>query len=76
MAAVTNQHTELATGLHSRQNGQWKESREPVTRIAGGAAAPQDLHKVPLPRALPSAGAVDLDLPDERRLRGYVLGLQ
>jgi hypothetical protein len=73
--AQTNSYTELATGLHFFQDGQWVESREEIAVVAEGAVARAGQHKVNFAANLATAGAVDLELPDGQRLRSHVPGL-
>ncbi|HEY9175905.1 MAG TPA: hypothetical protein VI136_26795, partial [Verrucomicrobiae bacterium] len=74
--AQTNRYTELATGLHYLQDGQWRESKEELELVAGGAIARQGQHKVRFAANLATVGAVELELPDGQRLRSHVLGLR
>lgn len=71
----TNSYTELATGMHYQENGEWKETRELIEPIAGGAIARYGPHKVIFAENLNTAGAIDMETPDGKRLRSHVLGL-
>jgi hypothetical protein len=70
-----HQYTELATGLHYLENGQWVESKEVIEAFPGGAVARQGQHKVIFANNLNSAGAIDMQTPDGKRMRSHILGL-
>ena len=71
-----HQYTELATGMHYQNaKGQWVESQELIEAFPGGAIARQGQHKIIFSNNLRSAGAVDMETPDGKRLRSNVLGL-
>jgi hypothetical protein len=74
--ARTNAYTELATGMHYRENGQWKESKAKIKAFPDGAVARQGQHKVIFAYDLAAAGAIDVEAPDGKRLRSNVLGLR
>ena len=69
-------YTELATGLHYQAaNGQWQESREIVEPFPGGAVARHGQYQVIFANNLNTAGAIDIQTRDGKRLRSNVLGL-
>lgn len=76
---VTHVHsyTELATGLHYRDasTGQWVESQELIEPFSGGAVARYGQHQVIFANNLNTAGAIDMQTPDGKRLRSNILGL-
>jgi hypothetical protein len=73
----TNIYTELATGLHYQENGEWKESRAEIEILPNraGAVARSGGHKVIFGPNLNSEGVIDLETSDGQRLRSHVLGL-
>src|SRR6267142_4321584 len=71
----TNSYTELATGMYYWQDGQWKETLEKIEAFPDGAVAQNGSHKVIFAININSAGAIDMALPDGKRLRSHVLGL-
>lgn len=66
---------ELGTGMHRLEGGQWVEARAIIEPFAHGAVARQGQHKVIFAPDLATAGAVDMETPEGKRLRGHVLGL-
>ena len=69
-------YTELATGMHYQNaQGQWVESKEQINASATGAVANQGPYQVAFANNLNSAGAIDQQTPDGRRLRSNILGL-
>src|SRR5581483_9816271 len=66
---------ELATGLNYRDNGEWKEAREEIEAVDGGAMARHGAHKVFFAHNLVSAAAIDLEMPDGNHLRSHIAGL-
>lgn len=68
-------YTELATGLHYWQDGQWADSREEIEIFQGTALARQGQHQVIFAANLNSPGAIDLLAPDGKRFRSHILGL-
>ena len=71
-----HKYTELATGMHhTGANGKWVESKEEIEAFAGGAIARQGQYQVVFANNLNSAGAIDLQTPDQKRLRSNILGL-
>ncbi|HET7625056.1 MAG TPA: hypothetical protein VFM25_07310, partial [Verrucomicrobiae bacterium] len=71
-------YVELATGMNYLDDitGKWKESREIIEPFPGGAIARQGRHKVIFANNLNTAGAIALQMPDGKRLRSNVLGLE
>src|SRR5665213_672671 len=75
-AAHIHSYTELASGLdYLDTKGQWVASQEQIEAFAGGAIARQGQHQVIFANNLNSAGSVDLQTPDGKRLRSNILGL-
>ena len=70
-----HRYTELATGLNYRQNGQWVESQEVIEPYPTGAIARQGQHQVIFANNINSAGAIDEQTPDGKRLRSNIIGL-
>jgi hypothetical protein len=68
-------YTELATGMHYWQDGQWAESREEIELFQDGAIARHAQHQVIFSPNLNTEGAIDLLAPDGKRFRSHVLGL-
>ena len=67
--------TELASGLEYQQNGRWVDSVEQIETTPQGAIARQGQHKIIFANNLNSAGAIDQETPDAKRLRSNILGL-
>ena len=67
--------TELTTGMNYLKNGQWVESKEEIEAFPGGAVARQGQHQVIFANDLATVGAIDMAMPDGRRLRSHLLGL-
>ena len=74
-SARTNAYTELATGLHRWQDGRWQEASTTIESFPGGAIARQGQHQVVFASDLATAGAIDLQTPDGKRLRSHVVGV-
>ena len=74
---MTNSYTELTTGMHYQdpKSGQWVESQEVIEGFPGGAIARQGQHQVIFANDLATAGAIDMQTPDGKRLTSHVLGL-
>ena len=70
-----HRYTELATGLNYWQNGQWVESQEVIEPYSTGAIARQGQHQVIFANNINSAGAIDEQTPDGKRLRSNIIGL-
>ncbi len=66
---VVHAYTELATGMHYRDQatGQWRESREEFDLVEGAAAARQGQHQVILLANLAQDKAVDLLAAEDQR---------
>jgi hypothetical protein len=75
---ITRPHyfTELATGMHYKNaQGDWTESKEYIEAYATGAIARQGQYQVIFANNLNSAGSIDMQTPDGKRLRSNILGL-
>ena len=74
---VTNVHryTELMTGMHYQEKGQWLESKEAIEVYPTGAIARQGGHKVIFANNLHTAAAIDMETPDGKELQSHILGL-
>jgi hypothetical protein len=74
---VTNSYVELASGMHylEPKSGQWLESQEIIESFPGGAIARHGQHQVIFANDLATAGAIDMQTPDGKRLSSHVLGL-
>jgi len=69
------QYTELATGMHYWQNGQWVESKEQINILPNGtAAATQGRHQAYFPGDI-GQGNIELVTPEGRILQSQPLGL-
>ena len=69
-STITRVHkvTELATGLHHQQNGQWCDSQENIQSLAGGgAAATNGQHQVYFPADL-AQGEIQVVTPEGKQL--------
>ena len=66
---------QVETGMHYREKEQWKQTQELIEPFAGGAVASHGPHKVIFAENLNTAGAIDMETPDAKRLRSHVLGL-
>jgi hypothetical protein len=74
--ARTNAYTELATGMHYRnERGEWTESVPGFELEPGWAVARRGAHQVALAADARTYGGVDIRTPDNQRLRSHVLGL-
>jgi len=75
--ARKHRYTELASGLNFKDpvTGQWMPSKEEIEAYPGGAIARQGQYQVIFANNLNSAGAIDLQTPDGKRLRSNILGL-
>ena len=67
--------TELATGMHYLENGQWVEAKEEIEIVNGSGIARKGQHTVHFAADLNTEGAIDLTMSDGQRLRSHVLGL-
>ena len=71
-----HKYTELATGMYyTNSSGQWVESKEEIETFARGAIARQGPYQVIFANNLNTAGAIDVQTPDGKRLRSNILGL-
>ncbi len=61
--------TELATGLHYFENGQWQESRAEFAVTPTGAAATRGPHQVFLTGNINTPGAIEIRTADRRVLK-------
>ena len=72
---VTNRWTELATGLHYRHDGQWRESSTEIVITPEGAEAVQGPHQVRFAGNINTLGSLAVTTRDARTLRSHVVGL-
>lgn len=75
---VTQKHyvTELASGMHYQNaRGEWMESKEIIEAYSTGAIARQGQYQVIFANNLNTAGAIDVQAPDGKRLQSNVIGL-
>src|SRR5438445_644823 len=70
-------YTELATGMHFLNNGQWAETQERIEVAADGSAAyaRQGPCQAVFTANINSVPAIDMLAPDSKRLQSRVLGL-
>jgi hypothetical protein len=68
-------YTELSTGMHYLEKGQWLESREEIEIATDGAVARQGPHKVTFAFNINSPVSVEVLTPDNQRLKIRPLGL-
>jgi hypothetical protein len=67
--------TELNSGMHYWNNGQWMESQENIQTYSSGAIAQQGQYQVIFANNLNSAGSIDQQTPDGKQLQSSILGL-
>ncbi len=67
--------TELSAGLNYFKAGQWVEAKDQIEVFAGGAIARQGQSQVIFASNLKTAGAIDMQTPDGKRLTSNILGL-
>jgi len=67
--------TELNTGMHYQQNGEWVESKEVIEGYATGAIARQGPYQVIFANNLNTEGSIELQTPDHKQLKSNILGL-
>jgi hypothetical protein len=72
---ITNSYTELETGMHYWDNGQWVESSEVIEPFEKGAIARKGQHQVVFSPQFNVAGVIDLLTADGQRVRGTPVGL-
>ena len=75
---MTHIHTynELASGMNYQDaNSQWQESKELIEAFPNGAVARQGQYQVIFADNLNSAGSIDMQTTDGKRLRSNILGL-
>ena len=70
-----HKYVELASGMCYQANGTWQDSEELIEPHAGGAVARHGSYQVIFADNLNSAGAIDQQTPDGKRLRSNILGL-
>jgi hypothetical protein len=71
-----HKYTELAAGLnYTNASGQLVPAQEVIEAFSGGAIARQGQFQVIFADNIHSAGAIDLQTPDGKRLRSNILGL-
>lgn len=68
-------YTELETGMHYWENGQWNESKEEIEIVADHAAAAKGAHKVIFAPNITDPEVIFLETPDHKELRSRVFGL-
>ena len=75
--SLVNRYEEVATGLNFKNpdTGEWEESSEVIELVPGGAAARHGQHKVNFAADLATFGAIDMEMPDGKRLQSHMLGL-
>ncbi|MEK7707109.1 MAG: hypothetical protein AAB380_03850, partial [Verrucomicrobiota bacterium] len=71
----TNSYTELETGMHFLEKGEWREAKAEIEILADQALARNGAHQVIFAPNLASAGVVDLKTPDDKRLLSHIVGL-
>ncbi len=72
---ITNSYTELETGMHYWDNGQWLESIEAIEAFEKGAVARKGPHQVVFSPQFNVTGVIDLLTADGQRVRGTPVGL-
>ena len=74
---VTKVHSikELASGMHYMKNSRWVESKDLIESSSSGAVAEHGPYHVAFAQNLNSAGAIDQQTKDSKRLRSTILGL-
>jgi len=78
VAAHTHSYTELASGLNYQPDpttGKWQPAQDTIEPFAGGAVVRHCQHQIIFANNLNTAGAVDVQEPDGKRLRSNILGL-
>jgi len=76
IATHIHSYTELASGLNYQDStGKWVPSQAKIETFAGGAVARHGQHQVIFANNLNTAGAIDEQTPDGKRLRSNILGL-
>ncbi|MEI6785049.1 MAG: hypothetical protein WCQ21_29470, partial [Verrucomicrobiota bacterium] len=75
VTAHTNSYTELLGGMHYLKDGQWVESQDVVESYPGGAVARHGPVNVIFANNLATAGAIDMQTPDGKRLTSHITGL-
>ena len=68
-------YTELATGMHFWQDGQWAESQETIELAPGGAVAQRGQHRASFAANLNTFGAIQVQSADHKLFRSHILGL-
>lgn len=68
-------YTELETGMHYWDNGQWNETQEQIEIVADHAAASRGPHKVIFAPNVTDAEAIFLETPDGKQFRSRIIGL-
>ena len=70
-----HQYTELTSGMHYWNNGQWVESKEEINVLPqGGAAATQGQHQIYFPGDI-YLGVIDIVTPDGKHLKSRPMGI-
>lgn len=68
-------YTELETGMHYWEDGQWKETREEIEIVADHAVASRGGHKVIFSPNITDPEVIFLETPDGKQFRSRVVGL-
>lgn len=71
----TNTFVEIGSGMHYRENDNWRESKEVIEIVENGAVARQGPHKTSFAANVNSEWTVSLLTPDNKLLKSRVLGL-
>lgn len=73
----THKYVELSAGLNywDSNTKQWMESKEQIEAFPNGAIARQGQYQVIFASNLNTAGSIDMQTPDGKRLRSSILGL-
>ena len=70
-----HKYVELASGLNYLNNGTWTASQELIAPYTPGAIAQSGPYQVIFANNLNTAGAIDVQTPDGKRLRSNIIGL-
>ncbi len=76
MLPHVHRYTELASGLnYLDSSGLWTASQAKIEAFSGGGIAQQGQYQAIFASDLNTAGAIDMQTPDGKELRGNILGL-